>query len=380
MSDPARSKNGDLRGGFETILDDLSCIDCGYNLKGLSASGVCPECGHDVAISAANRIARGPRKIDQSKLGNAPPAYLFRLCIGLALFGVGGLVTLIMSFVLWSGGIEPATSITALGGGATWFAGVILTVILSRPLPKPTPSKNSDKPSPDAPVIEWFWLKVAACATQSLWLIIPALALMQNSGSIVAAITKHLLMFFAFLGCPAVAVLLSFIADWARDTSIGNRLRACAWCMAFFPIPLVLALISHAAGFPWSGYFLLLVPTSVLFWSSAAVIMLISALQMLTMTFWAVRNAREEEARSRRMIERAKRQRPGEIPESFSSGIPLGSGGILGGSIGTSAPAPSTEPTILPIRPMPNDAPVPGSSTKRINPSDEVTPYKLEDD
>ncbi len=34
-----------------TINEDVSCIQCGYNLRGLRESGRCPECNTDIAIS-----------------------------------------------------------------------------------------------------------------------------------------------------------------------------------------------------------------------------------------------------------------------------------------------------------------------------------------
>ena len=45
---------GDLR---SPIATDLRCCRCGYNLRTLSTSGKCPECGASVAesIAAANR-------------------------------------------------------------------------------------------------------------------------------------------------------------------------------------------------------------------------------------------------------------------------------------------------------------------------------------
>ncbi|MEZ6083758.1 MAG: hypothetical protein R3E58_07400 [Phycisphaerae bacterium] len=35
------------------ITDDLECIACGYNLRGLTAGGNCPECGHPIKQTLA---------------------------------------------------------------------------------------------------------------------------------------------------------------------------------------------------------------------------------------------------------------------------------------------------------------------------------------
>ncbi|MCZ6543380.1 MAG: hypothetical protein O6768_06910, partial [Planctomycetota bacterium] len=34
-----------------TIIDDLPCVSCGYNLRAARVVGVCPECGQPVSDS-----------------------------------------------------------------------------------------------------------------------------------------------------------------------------------------------------------------------------------------------------------------------------------------------------------------------------------------
>ena len=36
---------------------DIPCAECGYNLRGLAPQGRCPECGQDVCVSLAERVA-----------------------------------------------------------------------------------------------------------------------------------------------------------------------------------------------------------------------------------------------------------------------------------------------------------------------------------
>lgn len=47
----------------ETLGLDLRCISCGYNLRGLTAEGVCPECAHPIARSITARSLCGPAEL-----------------------------------------------------------------------------------------------------------------------------------------------------------------------------------------------------------------------------------------------------------------------------------------------------------------------------
>src|SRR5688572_3935031 len=47
-------------GAEETVVGDLSCSGCGYNLRTLPATSVCPECGQPVDLSMrVDRARRG---------------------------------------------------------------------------------------------------------------------------------------------------------------------------------------------------------------------------------------------------------------------------------------------------------------------------------
>lgn len=53
------------------VLDDLACIECGYNLRHARAGGPCPECGRPVAdslwaLARPDQVARGLRSIGWS--------------------------------------------------------------------------------------------------------------------------------------------------------------------------------------------------------------------------------------------------------------------------------------------------------------------------
>ena len=58
MADTATSESiTDLAG---TIVVDLACWECDYNLRGLSTEGLCPECGFEIEVSTEERLRPSP--------------------------------------------------------------------------------------------------------------------------------------------------------------------------------------------------------------------------------------------------------------------------------------------------------------------------------
>lgn len=62
------------------ITDPHTCIDCGYNLRGLDPAGVCPECGADIHRSLQQRLLR-----------HENPQWLGRVARGIRLWRLGAL-------------------------------------------------------------------------------------------------------------------------------------------------------------------------------------------------------------------------------------------------------------------------------------------------
>lgn len=63
------------------VLRDVACVGCGYNLRGLSTAGQCPECALPVANSLRGRLLR-----------HANPRYVRRLATGAALLACSWLI------------------------------------------------------------------------------------------------------------------------------------------------------------------------------------------------------------------------------------------------------------------------------------------------
>ena len=68
-----------------TIEHQTMCLRCGYELRGLDASGLCPECGFSIAES-----------LERRRLGLSSPAYLSSLRTG-ALLTIASLIVFVFS-------------------------------------------------------------------------------------------------------------------------------------------------------------------------------------------------------------------------------------------------------------------------------------------
>jgi len=66
-----------------TLDRDVTCLNCGYNLRGVSPAGDCPECGMRIAVA-----------LREDYLADAPKDWLRRLRGGATLLVVGTLVSL----------------------------------------------------------------------------------------------------------------------------------------------------------------------------------------------------------------------------------------------------------------------------------------------
>ncbi|MBX3379907.1 MAG: hypothetical protein KF805_07415 [Phycisphaeraceae bacterium] len=66
------------------------CLRCGYELRGLSPSGLCPECGFSIAES-----------LEKRRLGLSSPAYLASLRLGALLAIIALTIYIAAGFVRW---------------------------------------------------------------------------------------------------------------------------------------------------------------------------------------------------------------------------------------------------------------------------------------
>jgi len=93
------------------IAEDTPCRRCGYNLRGLAATGLCPECGTAIGLSLVGNL-----------LKQADPDWLDRLRLGTALklwnIALGIVVVVAAGAIMAAGLPQPLVTIVALAGSA----------------------------------------------------------------------------------------------------------------------------------------------------------------------------------------------------------------------------------------------------------------------
>ncbi|MCA9310439.1 MAG: hypothetical protein KDA21_04485 [Phycisphaerales bacterium] len=98
---PTPPQTGSESAGTEKINRELYCVQCGYDVRGLQVTGVCPECGADVRLPLL-----GNRLID------ARPTYLTSLSRGLLIVLCSVFAQIAISILMVASAV-----ITTLQGG-----------------------------------------------------------------------------------------------------------------------------------------------------------------------------------------------------------------------------------------------------------------------
>ncbi len=115
------------------LADDRPCLQCGYNLRGLSPAGACPECGTPVQRSLlGNLLVYSSREyVRQLVIGVRLIWWSITIAI---LLGIGGAL---LGFMLSAavGGAASFGHVVALGGLVTTAMGLVGWWLLSSPDP-----------------------------------------------------------------------------------------------------------------------------------------------------------------------------------------------------------------------------------------------------
>lgn len=283
------------------IEHDRACPNCDYNLRGLTWGGVCPECGEEIASD------HGPDAITL-----APVEFLRTLrgaCYALVISAIAGLVLLLpawCSVIFLGAAVAPAVA---------WWVSVW---VATRPL---VPTRATMRPRQS----EARMSRAAARITQAAWvpMCIAAIGVVQNSAipgfapSIFtwAALAWTACFITGIIGLVPLCHVLSDIAHWGMETTLGHQLRMVAMSLAVLGSMLALAFlallmtqvtltftfITGLAGFVFfifSSVFLL-----------GVVYFMVLLIQLANMVRWAIINAAGEEVRGQRLVERVARAR-----------------------------------------------------------------------
>lgn len=333
----------------ETIFQDITCRSCGYNLKGIDARGRCPECGEFISSRA---FGDAHRRSFQGNLGEAPKGFLLLLSAAMLATGVGQLAMLLLwGWTVVYGLSDIELNIAAIVAGVLYLAGIAGMVV---PAPKQTSSARPRTPK--------FFI-VVAISGAACWILHPVLVIWTQAAA--SALSSYVVGFLFVAGAfsaAAVGVILSDIAEWASDTVIANWLRNFAWGQAAGLTVCLLVKLFEAAGLPFVGLLYWVMSLGALAWLVCVLMAGISAIQMLRMVFWAVRNTKERVERDRRIARRAR-----EYEERRQVAMDL-----------ANASMPPEQPVMEELDPL---TPRPGMKTHQISrPTGEASPYGLEDD
>lgn len=280
----------------DIIVSDISCIQCGYSLKGLPAGGHCPECGRPV-----QGRKKAPRYTDQ--LVHAPMGWLEIFAAGSLVMFLAAAGMLAMTIVILFVHTVPILIIYT-GLAAAWSAGVWLS---TRPRPvMPTTTNNV--------VREWRTLRLVSRITQLFWPITILLVLFSiwvyssttSAAALYAAIVfVGIAAIIAVGGLAPTCALLAHMADWAEDSGLAQSLRGCAWTIGFCGVVISLAVLNAFTGILGSvfGGLLAVCIIAMVFLPPAYFLLCLFRLQ--SMARWAVWNHVAAEAKLDRFKQRA---------------------------------------------------------------------------
>lgn len=293
------------------IGEDLPCRGCGYNLKGLVASGKCPECGRPI---------RKRRKVKQGDcmMTAAPKAWLNVYSMGMT-----------VAFLAWPAMIG-ATIVRCMSGsrevaffglvaGCAWWVGV---VIATRPRPE----------MPDmvtTPAREWFWRRVLArVLSAAIGVPLGVLLVTSEGATPPSGMSERQLWILGDLGFlaaaggfAAFAFYMFELAHWAGDWQASTKWRAAGAGVILSTILVVIGrnaelasgITGNLTALAGGALFFVLFLTFV---GVPAVYALWALLQQRESASWAIANhdaAAEKVARDRTKLER-------ERAESLAAG------------------------------------------------------------
>ncbi len=196
LSPPERSLDAD-----GTIIVDLPCRDCGYNLRGLHKDARCPECAAPVAESLAGFLLRF-----------AQPEWLERVALG-ARIAAGGITAI--SFTLVALVLTPTLGLGSVMLALIWMGvGLMVDIAGSWLILRVAPGVRS-RSLRDVP----------GRATIMAWLAASVISVAVAAGSSVALTARSLLLRHQLAALFALSVASFAITMFIWHLALLNYLR-----------------------------------------------------------------------------------------------------------------------------------------------------------
>jgi predicted Zn-ribbon and HTH transcriptional regulator len=272
------------------IDTDQPCSRCNYNLRGLMNNSHCPECGTAIKVQAPAQL---------NLLSDAPLSDIRRLASGLwlavlcipaapiAMF-LSTLVTVRAGGPMWYGFLLGLMLVSVMWGIAVWF----ITPTLDTPDGHRFGFTSTSKLRLMARWSQWSWVAF----------VLLELTLPVGTWTRLAAL---LAIVIGIVGLIAVALLLSRLADWARDEPAGRMLNVTVWLL---PCATVLLLAT-----PWFVVAQLLGCFTFLLWSASLGTFGLAILSLAASASWSYKHAQQRMNRDleiRKRISNAVASRP----------------------------------------------------------------------
>jgi hypothetical protein len=284
------------------IGEDLACRNCGYNLKGLVASGQCPECGRPIR-------RRRKRNLADCNMTAAPLGWLHVYSLGATLTFIAWPAMVGSAIVRCMTGSR-AVALVAFAAGCAWWLGVCIT---TRPRPR--------MPDMDlSPAREWFWQRtLARLLTAAVAIPLGVLLATSDDATAIAGMPvahawalADVGLFASALGYGAFAFYMFELAHWAGDYQASTKWRASAAAILIATVCVIggrnanitQGITSDPAAIPGGVMFVVLF---LAFVGAPIVFALWSLLQQRDSAVWAISNhqtAQDKVERDREKLER----------------------------------------------------------------------------